>query len=189
MGHIRLKGFTGMMLAAGALVAGSSADSEPSGERVVFTVATGFSQGGPATTIDVVDVGLPELHNLSAHRGRLRKVTLVSVLKAVDVHSITAYSYLQTGGGVGIITRDLFKRCPQNAPHPLTDAVTAPHADSSWHVVVAMTFPRPGRYNIRRAKIYYTSDGQRGWRYQNLNTTIVVTAARKGAKPAFDGCP
>jgi hypothetical protein len=35
----------------------------------------------------------------------------------------------------------------------------------------------------------YTTADQPFWQYQNLNTTIVITAPRKGEQPAFDGCP
>lgn len=156
----------------------------------MFTVATGFSQGGPAATIDVVDLGLPTLYNLSRHRVRLRAVSLVSVAPAVHIKSVTAYLYSQAGGGVGIIHGDMLRYCrKQDIPYPLTDAVTPPHSYSNWFVVIALTFTKPGRYYVGRAKIYYTTNGQRGWQYQNLNTTIVIAAARKGTKPAFDGCP
>jgi hypothetical protein len=32
------------------------------------------------------------------------------------------------------------------------------------------------------------TNGQKGWQYEHLNTTVTVTAARPGTKPVFDGC-
>ena len=61
-------------------------------------------------------------------------------------------------------------------------------AFASWLVVIAVTVARPGRYYLGRAKISYTTGGQNGWQYQNLNTTLYVHAAPPGAKPWFDGC-
>ena len=153
---------------------------------------TGFSQGEPATTIDTINIGLPGLHNITSHPVRLRAVTLVAKQATAHVRSITAYLYSETLGGIGIgiLPGDLSKLCPHNGqPSPVTDVVTAPHSDSNWYVAVAVTFSQPGRYEFRRVKIYYITNGQDGWQYQNVNTTIPVTAARKGAKPAFAGCP
>lgn len=117
-----------MVLLVATLAAAGCSSGLDGNEGVVFTVATGFSQGAPY--------------------------------------------------------------CRQrDKPYPVTDAVTSPHSDSNWYVVIAIIFATPGRYQLGRAKILYTSDGQRGWQYQNLDTTVVITAARKGAKPAFSGCP
>jgi len=187
MTRIGVAGLAGALLVAVLFVASCSAPAKPGGAGVVFTVVSGVSQGMPATTIDVVDVGMPGLHNLSGYSVRLRRVSLVSVARSVHLRSVTAY---RPGGAVGIGHGDLLKYCRNvNEPYPVNDAVTPPHSDSIWNVVVAITFAKPGRYYLGRAKIYYTVNGQRGWQYQNLNTTIDITAARKGAKPAFDGCP
>jgi hypothetical protein len=171
-------------LLAGILLAGCSA-AERTGEATVLTVVTGFSQRGPATTIDTVDIGVPRSHNLTGHSVRLERVSLVSVPPAVHLMSVTAYP---PGSGVGVIFGNLLKKCPQDKAYPLTAAVTPPHADELWNAVMAITFAKPGQYQLRRVKIYYETDGHRGWQYQNLNTTVIVSAARKGAKPQFTGC-
>jgi len=178
------------LLTAVLLAVGCSPKSGSGGEGVVLTVATGFSQGMPATTSDVVDLGLPALHNISGHSVGLRGVSLVSVPNAVHVRSVTAYLYTsRNGAGLGIGHGDWQKYCrKRDMPQPVTDIVIPPHSDSKLFVVIAMTFARPGSYYLGRAKIYYTTNGQPGWQYQSLYTTIVITAARKDTKPAFDGC-
>jgi hypothetical protein len=103
---------------------------------------------------------------------------------------MTAYRYSQTVTGLGIEHGNLLANCRQTlTPYPVTDVIAGPHSDSGWLVIVALSFAEPGRYRIDRVRIDYTMNGQRGWQYQNLNTTIVVSAARKGTRPRFDGCP
>jgi hypothetical protein len=52
--------------------------------------------------------------------------------------------------------------------------VTPPQADSAWFVLIAFTISKVGRYHLNRVKIGYTTNGHRGWQYQNLNITIRV---------------
>jgi hypothetical protein len=177
-------GLAGALLAIVLSAAGCSAAMP--GEGIVFTDASGFSQGMSATTIDVVDLGVPGLHNVAGRSVRLRGVSLVSVPSAVHVRSVTAYRY---GIAIGTDLGDLLKHCrKQDRPYRLADVVTRPHSDSDWYLVIAMTFTKPGRYYLDRAKIYYTVDGQQGWQYENLGTTMDITAPPKGTKPAAAGC-
>jgi hypothetical protein len=170
---------------AGILSAGCS-PAAGTGEATVFSVVTGFSQGGPSTTIDIVDIGLPSTHNVTDHSVRVERISLVSAPPSVHLRSATAYP---PGPGVGIMDGNLLKYCRQTLkPYPLNAAVTPPHADTQWNVVLAITFAKPGRYNLRRVKIYYTTDGHPGWQYQNLNTWLTISAPRKGEKPRLDGC-
>ena len=176
-----------LLLAATLLAMGCSPGPAEMHEQVVFSFATGFGQGmRHVTPVDVVDVGVPALHNLTGRSVRVRKVSLVSVPAAVRLVSVTAHS----GQPVGVITGNLVRLCRTSYPsHPVAEAVTPPHANSNWFLVMAITFARPGRYNLRRVKIYYTTGGHADWQYQNLFTTIYVTAARRGTRPRFDGCP
>src|SRR5262249_44723589 len=93
------------------------------------------------------------------------------------------------GPGVGVIFGNLLKDCPDLKQYAVTAAVTPPHAETQWNIVLAITFAKPGRYDLHRVKIFYSADGHRGWQYQNLNTTMIISSPRKGAKPQFDGCP
>jgi len=54
-----------VVLAACSLL---SAGCSSTGEHVVFTLATGFSNRATARTTDLVDIGLDPLHNLSGQR-------------------------------------------------------------------------------------------------------------------------
>lgn len=83
---------------------------------------------------------------------------------------------------------NLLAKCPQMGAHPLTADVTPPYATAQLNIVLAVTFARPGRYDLHRVKIGYITDGHHGWQYQNLNTTMEISAARKDAKPQFTGC-
>jgi hypothetical protein len=159
------------------------------GERTVFAVASGFGQGMRAVRpVDVVDLGLPDLLNLTGQSIRVRAVTLVSAPGAVHVRSITAYVF-PSSGGLGIGRGDLLRYCRKaDRPYPVTAAVARPHAYANWLVVIAFTIARPGRYYLGRAKISYTIGGQDGWQYQNLNTTIWGVPTPAGARPRLDGC-
>jgi hypothetical protein len=177
-------------VAAGMAVAACAGPPGPlSQEQVVFPVASGFSQSGPATTIDVDDIGLPLLHNLSSHSVRLRSVRIAGEPRAVHLDSVTAYKY-GSGGGIALTRGNLLKGpCRRYmTPYPVGDVVTPPHADSNWYVIIALTITRPGRYDINRAQISYTTNGHRGWQYQNLSTTLEITAARPHAEPVPGEC-
>jgi|SRR5580658_3380812 hypothetical protein len=179
---------TSVLLSVALIAAGcTKAAGGGQGERVVFTVATGFGQGlRESTTVDIDDIGVPDLYNGTGHAVKVLKVSLASAPRAARLLNVTAHP----GQAVGIIGGNLLKLCKTMYPsYPVTDAVTAPHAYSNWHLVLAVTLTRPGRYDLRRVKIDYTTDGHNGWQYQNIFTTIFVRAARPGEKPEFDGCP
>lgn len=159
------------------------------GEGTVFAPINDFSQGAPATTIDIVDIGMPyDLHNTSGNTVTLRSISVASSSRAVHLTSVHVYS--PDGPGVGLGLGDLLTSCRDvYKPYPLTKVTVAPHSVSNWHIVLAFTFSKPGRYDLRRVKVAYTANGQSGWQYLYLNTTIVIRTARKNAKPAFSGCP
>jgi hypothetical protein len=123
------------------------------GERTVFANASGFRQGDRAVTpIDVVDLGLPELRNLTDHHVRLSQVKLVSAPKAIHLRSVTAYVYPRTGGLI-IGFGDLLRRCRKtDRPYPVTVAEAPPYGYANWQIVFAFTVSKPGRYYLGRAK-------------------------------------
>lgn len=172
-----------------ALGTGCSSAGTRGGERTVFSIETDFGQGlRGVRPIDVVDLGLPDLYNLTDQKVRLRAVTLVSAPSAMRVRSVTAYVY-PNAGGLGIGRGDLLRYCHKtDRPYPITAAEAPPHGRANWLVVIAFTITRPGRYQIRRAKISYAIDGHPGWQYQNINTTIYGVPTPPGAKPHMDGC-
>jgi hypothetical protein len=160
--------------------------SSGSGEHAVFAVFAPSSDGGPATTVDMVDVALPTLTNVTGSAVTLRDISLVSVSRAAHLRSVTVYgSEMKIALGRG----DLLRYCrATDMPYPVAADVTPPHSDSPWNVMLAITFTKPGRYHLVRARLSYTTDGHSGWQDQNLDTTITVTTASKGARPAMDGC-
>lgn len=169
---------------AGVLSAGCS-PTGGDGEATVMTVVTGFSQGGPASTVDTVNIGVPDSENLTGHSVRVERISLVSLPPSVHLRSVYAYA---PGPDVGVMFGNLRTQCPAKKAYPLTAVVIPPHAVQGWHAIVAISFTKPGRYDLHHVKIYYVTDGHQGWQYQDLNTTMVISAPRKGARPAFDGC-
>jgi len=176
------------VLAACALL---STGCSPGGEHehVVFKVATGFSNKATARTTDLVDIGLPPLHNLSGQTVTLRGVSLVSAPRSVHIRMVTGYLRSQTHiWALGFAIGNFVKHCRREmTPYRLPSVVTAPHADSRWYLVLSLTFSKPGRYYLRRVRIDYTVGGQEGWQYQNLFQTMIITLHNKKL-PAFDGC-
>jgi hypothetical protein len=178
-------------IAAGLLIATvlAGCTSPSSGvPNPVFAPVNDFSQGEPATTTDVVDIGvIYDLDNTTASTITLRSVRLAFAPRAVHLKSVAAYS--PYGPGVGVGDGDLLRYCRSSyRPYPLTSVVVGPHGVSNWHIVLEVTFSKPGSYDLRRIKVSYTANGQPGRQHLYLNTTIVVSAARKNAKPAFDEC-
>jgi hypothetical protein len=83
-------------LVAAALLAVGCASA--GGEQVVFADPGGSNAGlRGASTVDIVDVGLDGLHNITGHTVQVRKVSLVSVPKAVHLDSVTAYVNMPVG--------------------------------------------------------------------------------------------
>jgi len=126
----------------------------------------------------IYDIEQPGMHNYSA--GSVR-ITSVQLLRPRDVGirilNVTAYPLSQVGPTAYVDEGDLPKTCPEHfKPHPLTDVVVAPRSDSSWDVVIALTFDRPGTYTFGLLRIGYVSAGSRGWQdyyLENLHMTAV----------------
>src|SRR5262249_27192320 len=78
--RVRLAGLVCSVLAAVTALAGCSSG----GARDVFQVIDPSADGGPATTVDVVDMGL-DLNNVTASTVTLERVTLVSMPRAVHL--------------------------------------------------------------------------------------------------------
>lgn len=167
---------------AGLLSAGCSSGN---GEATVLRLPLG-GQGGPATTIDTVDIGvLTGSQNVTGYSVRLERIRLVSVPSAVHLEGSYAYP---PGSGVGLIVGNLPRDCPHDKFDPVTAVVVPPHKQLQWNVVIALTFAKPGKYYVGRVKVFYLTNGHRGWQYSAVHTTMVVSAARKGAKPQLTGC-
>jgi hypothetical protein len=139
-----------------------------------------FATGSPITATwhanagELLDLGVPALHNVSNKTVRLTSARLVNPPAGLVTDSIHAYSYAEVGNGVISQIGDLPHDCSKYIPHPLADAVTPPHADSAWYVVIAFRVPKPGRYHFTRIRIDYIAGNKRSWQYEDLDTTLVL---------------
>jgi hypothetical protein len=176
--HHRSRRLASIGLAA-TVVAGLIAGCGSESQMDAYGLQTGYTAQGEATTSTIDDLGLPELYNQTSRPLRMLWVRPAGWPAAVRVLSITAYNYYQVGSGVISAYGDLPRECPKlYRPHPLTEVITAPHANSDWFVVIAFMIPRPGRYHLNQVTIGYETGGRRYWQYQNLDTEIIVTRSR-----------
>lgn len=178
-------------VAAVALATGCSATPPgPDGpERVVFALNGGYKQWGHTTDINEIDLGVTELQNTSSQTVRIRWLRLVNPPKALKLDSVVAYPYIGHGG-IAVTLGNLLKGpCRRSMlPYPVTHAVVPPHHLSHWFFILGFTITKPGRYYINRIEIGYTTQGQKGWQYQYVFTTLHITAARPGARPVPGDC-
>lgn len=173
---------------AGSLAVGCAGSPGPRGpEQVVFREPVGGYFSGPARVQRILDLGFPVLHNDSDHTVRIVSVELVSPGPYVRLLSATAYLWAQTGVGQTVAAYgNLSKECPHlYIPHPLSAAVTRPHSDSAWTVILALRITRPGTYHIKRVRVEYLADGQRAWQYYNMDD---IVHAMPGYGPHLKGC-
>jgi len=142
---------------------------------VVLAVQTGITDGYLRNTRELIDIGLPILHNLTDHAVRLLSVQWVNQPAAAKIINVRAYRYDDLGHGFLGDEGNLPIACPNEyIPHPVSAVITPPHSDSDWFVVVTFTMKRPGIYHFDRVKIRYVSDGHHGWQYQNLDTRYTI---------------
>jgi hypothetical protein len=172
-----------LLIATCAVALGLSARSDP-----VFQAGTGFAQRGPATTADVINVGIPPRRSNGDLPVRLLQVSLVT--DSPHVHLLRVIAFRPDNiGYMPMSLGDLLQHCrAAYAPRPLTDVVVPPHEFPDWDVMVELTFDAPGRYVLGPVRIAYAEAGRLGWQDQNLNTTVVISAAPPGRKPSFYGC-
>lgn len=153
----------------------TNTDPAAGGSQAVFPVQTGATESGPVHRDEVTDVGLPLLHNTTAHPVRIRSVQWVNQPAAAHILNIYAYNYRRIGHGIDATEGNLPVECPSEfRPSPISSFVTPPHADAAWFIVIAFTINKIGLYHLDRVKISYTTDGHQGWQYQYLNITINV---------------
>jgi hypothetical protein len=158
------------------------------GQRPAIRLVIGFEQGGPATTADVVDVGVPIFTNRTGLPIRLHQITFA--VRSFHVRLVRVIAFRADRDGYISATRgDLVQHCHAAYQFvPVTNVVIPPHADTDWEVMVVVRFDAPGRYQLAPVRITYAEAGRAAWQQQNLNTTMVISAARPGQKPEFDGC-
>jgi hypothetical protein len=93
----------------------------------VLAVQTGITDGYKRNTNEIIDIGLPLLHNLTGHTIRLQSVQWVNQPAAARIISVYAYRYAAIGHGFIGAEGDLPIACPDEyRPAPVTAAVTAP---------------------------------------------------------------
>ena len=171
----RLLRYTVIVGTAAASAGCSSLAPLRGGARVVLAVQTGITDGYTRNRNEIVDIGLPPLHNLTGYTVRLRWVRWVNQPASARIISVHAYTYAQVGHGFIGAEGSLPIACPgQYKPVSVTSVVTPPHGDSRWFVVVTFTIAKVGFYHLNRVKIGYVTAGHRGWQYQNLDTSYKI---------------
>jgi hypothetical protein len=89
--------------------------------------------------------------------------------------SVYAYSYKDIRQGLISQAGVLYKECPREfRPHPVSVVTVGPHSDANWLVVISFAISRPGIYHLGRVRLDYTTQGHKGWQYQNINATVTV---------------
>jgi hypothetical protein len=171
----RLIGHDALCVLLAAAAGCSSPGPRQGGPQAVLAVQTGVTDGITRNTDEIIDIGLPLLHNLTGHTVRLQSVQWVNQPSSARILSVYAYRYADVGHGIIGGEGNLPIACPEEyKPAPVTADVTPPRRDSPWFVVIAFTINKPGRYHFDRAKIRYVIDGHRGWQYQNLATSYKI---------------
>ena len=107
---------------------------------------------------EIIDIGLPLLHNLTGHTIRLQSVQWVNQPAAARIISVYAYRYAAIGHGFIGAEGDLPIACPDEyRPAPVTAAVIdgqhgwqCQNLDTSYHIVDQ---PPPGPVPIPRSGI------------------------------------
>jgi hypothetical protein len=146
------------------------------GEESVFPASENAVFTDPASTDEILDIGIEPLQNVSGSSVKLTSVTLASPPAALRILNVRAYNAAQTQGFVLGQEGDLPTECPrQYEPHPVDAIITPAHQSSLWYVVIAVAFSKPGRYYLKRIRIDYTTDGHQGWQYQDIDTTVVIS--------------
>ena len=162
----------------GTLAAAAGCSHSARGEaapQAVLAVQTGITDGYTRNTDEIVDIGLPPLHNLTGHAVRLLSVLWLGQPASARIISIYGSTYGALGHGFIGAEGNLPIACPgYYQPVPVTSVVTPPHGDSRWFVVISFTIAKPGFYHFNRVKIRYVTDGHRGWQYQNLYTSYKI---------------
>ena len=119
---------------------------------------------------------------------RLISVSLAKAPAEVQTLYVRAYNYGHTKDVAIGAAGDLPKECPaQYVPHGISAFITPAHSDTPWFVVITFTISRPGRYNLPRLMIRYTTGGRVGWQYQNINATVVIRDPATARPPASAG--
>jgi hypothetical protein len=154
----------------GAVILTGCAMSAPRFHQVlrVNTVAGMVLSGH---TDELIDIPALALYNTAASPVRIQRIELASASSALRLSSTIAY-YLDSGYflvGFG----DLVKECGYRA-EPVSSIVVKPDNASSWIPVMTIVVSKPGRYSLRRVKIFYKIDGVQEWQYQNLNAELIV---------------
>jgi hypothetical protein len=77
----------------------SSPEPGRDGPRAVLAVQTGITDGYTRNTDEVVDIGLPPLHNLTGHAVRLLSVQWVGPPASARIIRIYGFAYADLGHG------------------------------------------------------------------------------------------
>jgi len=118
--------------------------------------ANGFTTTVPITTHDLLDIGIPDLHNKSDVPLRILTITLRRPSAAVRYGRLEAFSYRRVGSGIVDQLGHLTALCPNlYRPLPPSALVVPPKQAASWFGVIPTRVIRPGRYLLGRFRVTY----------------------------------
>jgi hypothetical protein len=186
---IILRNAAAAVLLGATVTGGCSGTARQGREQAVFHVQTNIRLSQRANVGEIVDVGLETFANTTSQPVTVRSIRLVQKPGAVHLVSVSAFSCRLMNGCVFTTIGDMTRECPRQFKPILLNTITVPaHKTSDKQPVVAIRVSQPGRYFLGRVRIDYTTNGQRGWQYQNLwFTAIIVNPPRPGGQ--MKPCP
>ena len=165
--------------AALAAACGPGAASSGPQEHAVFAPRY-YTDTGPGTTGDELDVGVVQLGNISKHTVYIRSARFQSVSPAVVTDYVVAYSGSHGEDEVGV-GNYLKMPCRQwYKPYPVTKDVIPPNSIGNMYILIGFHIRKPGTYHIRRVRITYVTTGHEYWQDVSIGLTVHVTKGKAG---------
>lgn len=175
MAHRRLTAVASGLIALGLV--GPITGCSDSTQRTAFQDPSGFTQWLDVTPGSLVDVGLPLLHNVTGQEVRVVDMQWPDKPGVVTVLGVKAVPYAESDGGIGLARGTVESLFPAGTPRPVASAVTRPHADSDWMVLMTVRLGRranTGTIPFEKARVEYTAAGRTYWQFLTLNAELRV---------------
>src|SRR4051794_2245243 len=121
--------------------------------------ANAFVTTVPITTHDMVDIGIPNLDNMSDTPLQVLSITLRRPALAVHYGHMDAFSYSRVGSGIIDQLGDLTKLCPQlYRPLAPSDLIVPARTSAPWFALICARVYMPGKYALGSFRVVYRMD-------------------------------